>query len=104
MRARQATLVRPVMQVRREMRARRETRARQATLVRREMRAQQATLVPVKPGEITSEAGWGADTDGEAMRAVIADLRARGIRVSLFVEARAESAEWAARVMQQQEN
>jgi pyridoxine 5-phosphate synthase len=64
----------------------------------REVAPDQATLVPVKPGEITSEAGWSQDTDADSMRAVIADLKQRGIRVSVFVEARPEAAEWAARM------
>ena len=46
----------------------------------------QCTLVPVAPGEITSQAGWipGAETD--RLPAIIADFRRRGIRVSLFVD------------------
>ncbi len=47
----------------------------------------QCTLVPVLPGEITSQAGWPADTPPAALRGGhLADLRAAGIRVSLFVD------------------
>lgn len=46
----------------------------------------QCTLVPVRPGEITSQAGWPADTPRGELAAVIADLRAAGVRVSLFVD------------------
>lgn len=46
----------------------------------------QCTLVPVRPGEITSQAGWPADTPRTELAAVIADLRAAGVRVSLFVD------------------
>jgi pyridoxine 5-phosphate synthase len=60
-----------------------------------EVRPDQATLVPVRPGEITSEAGWGAGTDAAQMRRVIAELRAAGVRVSLFVEAAPAAVSWA---------
>jgi len=46
----------------------------------------QCTLVPVRLGEITSQAGWAADMPHEALARVVADLRAARIRVSLFVD------------------
>ena len=46
----------------------------------------QCTLVPVRPGEITSQAGWAADTPREALARVVAELRTAHIRVSLFVD------------------
>ena len=47
----------------------------------------QCTLVPVKPGEITSEAGWPADTPRRgARREWSARCKAAGVRVSLFVD------------------
>ncbi len=52
----------------------------------REVRPHQATLVPVLPGELTSQAGWPPDGDRAELAGVVADLRARGIRVSLFVD------------------
>jgi pyridoxine 5-phosphate synthase len=51
-----------------------------------EVRPDQCTLVPVRPGEVTSQAGWDAGTPRDALTAVIRDLKARGIRVSLFVD------------------
>lgn len=60
-----------------------------------EVQPAQATLVPVRPGEITSEAGWSADTDPGAMRGTVSALRARGIRVSLFVDPKLEAVRWA---------
>jgi pyridoxine 5-phosphate synthase len=60
-----------------------------------EVRPDQATLVPVRPGEVTSEAGWAEDTDVQELGKIIAELEGAGIRVSVFVEARPESAEWA---------
>ena len=61
-----------------------------------EVHADQCTLVPVKPGEITSQAGWPSDTPREHLQGVIADLRRAGVRVSLFVEADAAPVRWAA--------
>ena len=46
----------------------------------------QCTLVPVRPGEITSQAGWPADTPQAELAAVIRDLSLAGVRVSLFVD------------------
>jgi pyridoxine 5-phosphate synthase len=62
-----------------------------------EVRPAQCTLVPVRPGEITSQAGWSPDTGGDVERAVAA-LRGAGIRVSLFVEPDEEAIGWASRV------
>ena len=62
------------------------------------VRPHQCTLVPVRPGEITSEAGWPPDTDVKDLRDVIARLRGHGIRVSLFVDANEKAVELAHRV------
>jgi pyridoxine 5-phosphate synthase len=62
----------------------------------REVRPHQCTLVPVLPGEITSQAGWPADTPASALGATVADLQERGIRVSLFVDADVPPVRWAA--------
>jgi pyridoxine 5-phosphate synthase len=64
----------------------------------REVRPHQCTLVPVRPGEVTSQAGWPADTPREEMQAIVGDLQARGIRVSLFVEPERRAIEWAAAI------
>jgi pyridoxine 5-phosphate synthase len=50
----------------------------------------------VLPGEITSQAGWPPDTSRAELGAVVARLRRRGIRVSLFVEADEAAIRWAA--------
>src|SRR4029453_13125441 len=55
----------------------------------------QCTLVPVHPGEITSQAGWPADTPHEALASVVREMRAAGIRVSLFVEPDDAPIRWA---------
>lgn len=49
-------------------------------------RAHQATLVPDPPEAHTSEEGWDLDRDAETLRPVVARLKARGIRVSLFID------------------
>lgn len=62
-----------------------------------ELRPDQATLVPVRPGEITSEAGWRSD-DAAAVAPVVSRLKAAGIRVSVFIDATVPAVEWAGRV------
>ncbi len=62
------------------------------------VRPHQCTLVPVREGEITSEAGWPADMDERELRDVIARLRGHGIRVSLFVDATEPAVQLAHRV------
>jgi len=62
----------------------------------REVRPHQATLVPVLPGEITSQGGWPADTPRELLSEAIAELRGLGMRVSVFVDPEPEAVAWAA--------
>jgi len=61
-----------------------------------EVRPTQCTLVPVRPGEITSQAGWPADTPTAVMTQVVGELKAAGIRVSLFVDPEPDPIRWAA--------
>jgi pyridoxine 5-phosphate synthase len=56
----------------------------------------QCTLVPVKAGEITSQAGWSPDTPREEMAAVVRGLHSDGIRVSIFVDPGEAPIRWAA--------
>ena len=56
----------------------------------------QCTLVPVHPGEITSQAGWSPDTPRDTIRRVVSNLRADGVRVSLFVDPQEAPIRWAA--------
>ena len=60
------------------------------------VRPDQCTLVPVRPGEITSQAGWSAQTPRAALAQTIDDLRKSRIRVSLFVDAEDAAVRWAA--------
>lgn len=62
------------------------------------VRPTQCTLVPVRPGERTSQAGWPTDTPRDVLGRVVADLRAAGIRVSLFVDPEEAPVRWAAAV------
>ncbi len=55
----------------------------------------QCTLVPVKPGEITSEAGWPADTPAATLTGIVGSLKAAGVRVSLFVDPEPAAIRWA---------
>ena len=64
----------------------------------REVRPHQCTLVPVRPGEVTSQAGWPPDTPRHELQGIVEDLRGRGIRVSLFVEPQRSAVEWAAAI------
>jgi len=52
-----------------------------------ECRPTQCTLVPVKPGEVTSNHGWDVAQWAFLLAPVVARIRSEGIRVSLFVEA-----------------
>jgi len=60
------------------------------------VRPDQCTLVPVRPGEITSQAGWSAQTPRAALVQTIDDLRKSRIRVSLFVDPEDAAVRWAA--------
>ena len=60
-----------------------------------EVRPHQCTLVPVKAGEITSQAGWAPDTPRAALAEAIGELQAAGVRVSLFVDPDVAAVSWA---------
>lgn len=63
-----------------------------------QVRPDQCTLVPVLPGEITSQAGWSPDTSVEDMTRMVGDMRQAGIRVSIFVDPEPRAIRWAARL------
>jgi len=62
----------------------------------REVRPTQCTLVPVLPGEITSQAGWSPAASSDLLAAAVRGLRADGVRVSLFVDPEEDPIRWAA--------
>jgi pyridoxine 5-phosphate synthase len=61
-----------------------------------DVRPDQCTLVPVVPGEITSQAGWNPGPMTARVPDVVRDLRSNGTRVSLFVDPIEASIRWAA--------
>jgi pyridoxine 5-phosphate synthase len=62
-----------------------------------DVRPDQCTLVPVIPGEITSQAGWPATTPQDVLESTIRRLKAAGVRVSLFVDPEPSAIGWAAK-------
>jgi pyridoxine 5-phosphate synthase len=56
----------------------------------------QCTLVPVRPGEITSQAGWSPDTPRATLAGGVDKLKAAGVRISLFVDPEDAPIRWAA--------
>jgi pyridoxine 5-phosphate synthase len=60
------------------------------------VRPDQCTLVPVVPGEVTSQAGWQPGLDTEKLPETIRRLHAARVRVSLFVDAAPDAIRWAA--------
>ena len=63
-----------------------------------EIQPDQFTLVPVRPGEVTSQAGWDPQSDVGQMREFTGALSSAGIRVSIFVDPDPAAVEWAATV------
>lgn len=61
-----------------------------------QVRPDQCTLVPVKPGEITSEAGWPETTPRDVLEDTIRRFKEAGVRVSLFVDPEVAAVRWAA--------
>ena len=62
------------------------------------VRPTQCTLVPVRPGEVTSQAGWPVDTPVEDIKSIVTALKKIGVRVSMFVDPVPEAVKWAAAV------
>jgi pyridoxine 5-phosphate synthase len=60
------------------------------------VRPHQCTLVPVRPGELTSEAGWPADTAKEALAEIVQRFHDCAVRVSVFVDPEPAAIDWAA--------
>lgn len=56
----------------------------------------QLTLVPVTPGEITSNHGWDLPRQAELLSPIVEAAQAKGIRVALFMDAEPERAALAA--------
>ena len=52
----------------------------------------------MKPGEVTSQAGWSADTGVDELKSIVARIKKIGVRVSLFIDPVPEAVQWAAAV------
>lgn len=52
----------------------------------RELRPHQCTLVPDDEGQFTSDHGWNLSQQAERLRPLIAEAKALGVRVSLFMD------------------
>jgi pyridoxine 5-phosphate synthase len=63
-----------------------------------EVRPTQCTLVPVRPGEVTSQAGWPADTAVGELASIVGGIKKIGVRVSLFIDPVPDAVKWAAAV------
>ena len=50
------------------------------------LRPHQCTLVPDSEGQFTSDHGWNLPADAQRLRPVIAQARAAGVRISLFMD------------------
>jgi pyridoxine 5-phosphate synthase len=61
------------------------------------VRPAQVTLVPDKPGQITSNSGWDTKTNLEFLTDVVSRFREAGIRTSIFVGTDPEMVEYAAK-------
>ena len=57
----------------------------------RELQPQQCTFVPDDVTQATSDHGWDLRSDGERLEPLVAETRALGVRVSLFMDADAEA-------------
>ena len=57
----------------------------------------QVTLVPDKPDQLTSNHGWDTVAEQDFLRDVLNDVRAAGIRSSIFIDADMRMAEYAAK-------
>lgn len=62
----------------------------------RDVGPDQCTLVPVLPGEITSQAGWTKHAASDRLPPIVGELKALGIRTSLFVDPTADAVRLAA--------
>src|SRR5688572_17460090 len=62
------------------------------------VRPTQCTLVPVRPGEVTNQAGWPADTAVGELASIVGGIKRIGVRVSLFIDPVPDAVKWAAAV------
>ncbi len=63
-----------------------------------EARPAQVTLVPDAPGQLTSNHGWNTKANADLLAPIVKRFKDAGIRVSLFIDAVPEMADWAKRI------
>lgn len=63
-----------------------------------DVRPAQATLVPDPPGVLTSNAGWDTVSNSELLKDIVGQIKALGVRVSIFVDPSIKMVEGAAAV------
>jgi pyridoxine 5-phosphate synthase len=51
-----------------------------------ELNVSQFTLVPVKPGEVTSDHGWDLPREHDVVAPIVARLKKQGVRTAVFVD------------------
>ena len=51
-----------------------------------ELRVTQFTLVPVRPGEVTSDHGWDLPRQHDVVAPIVQRLRGKGVRTAIFVD------------------
>lgn len=61
----------------------------------RQFKPHQTTFVPDGEGQFTSDHGWNPATDTDELRPLIAEAKALGVRVSLFMDAEPAHMAWA---------
>ena len=64
----------------------------------REVKPEQATLVPDKPDAITSNAGWDTVKNCGFLQEIVKEIKAQGVRVSVFVDPSPSMVEGAAKL------
>lgn len=61
------------------------------------VRPEQVTLVPDKPAQLTSDCGWNTVAEQDFLSEILNEIRAAGIRSSIFINADIRMAEYAAK-------
>ena len=64
----------------------------------KEIKPEQATLVPDPPHVLTSNAGWDTVKNFDLLKEICQEIKAEGIRVSIFIEPKAQLIEHAAKL------
>ncbi len=63
-----------------------------------ENKPDQATLVPVRPGEVTSDHGFNLKEEGSMLQPMIQKIKSAGVRVSLFLDTNVDNMSYAKQI------